>query len=82
MKQILNVTGSKESSLPLIIGKDTVYIHTNIKEVTIDNNIMYQYDEIQYTLEEYEVFKNKIFEQLMIDFIQNSSTDITTDIVV
>lgn len=75
MKKKLNVIGSKEYSLPLIIGKDTIYIHTNIKETLVDGITMYQYDEVQYTLEEYEIFKNKIFEQLMIDFIQNSSTD-------
>ena len=53
MKFIANVTGSKEQAKPLIVGKDTVYVHTNIREVEKDGIQMYQYDEWQYEKDEY-----------------------------
>lgn len=60
MKRLKNVQGSKESSQELIIGKDTVYIHTNIKKVKETKNDemktyeeIYEYDEIQMTKDEY-----------------------------
>ena len=53
MKFITNVTGSKEQAKPLIVGKDTVYVHSNIKEVEKDGIQMYQYDEWQYEKDEY-----------------------------
>lgn len=43
---------------PLKIDKDssptTVYIRNNIKEVIVDKHIYFEYDEIQYSKEEYE----------------------------
>lgn len=53
MKFIANVTGSKEQAKPIIVGKDTVYVHSNIREVEIDGIQMYQYDEWQYGKDEY-----------------------------
>ena len=53
------VHGSKEAAQPLIIGKTTVYIHTDIKKVedtdTLGNPIenQYEYHEIQYDKDEY-----------------------------
>lgn len=52
------ITGSEEQAKPLIIGKDTVYVHTNIKEVKTDIvgeevDRLYQYHEIQYDKNEY-----------------------------
>lgn len=35
---------------PLIIGKDTVYVHENI--AALEDNL-YQYDEVQYEKDEY-----------------------------
>ena len=73
MKQLHDVQGSKESSKPLVIDKDTVYIHTNVKEIVNDVGVgtgLYQYDEVQYSLDEYDEFKNKVLEQMMIDYIQ------------
>ena len=56
MKKIKDVIGSKEASKELIIGKDTVYIHTNIRPYVDKNEIdkenkseLYIYDEIQFT---------------------------------
>ena len=57
MKEIKNVQGSTEQAQPLIVNKDTVYVHTNIEQATdedgnvIDN--LYVYDEVQYTKDEY-----------------------------
>ena len=57
MKEIKNVQGSYEQAQPLIIGKTTVYVHTNIVQATDeDGNIvdgLYVYDEVQYTKDEY-----------------------------
>ena len=64
MKEIKGVLGSAEQARPLVIGWDTVYVHTNIrpairkrlidgefKEIELPD--MYEYDEIQYTKDEY-----------------------------
>ena len=57
MKEIKNVQGSTKQAQPLIVNKDTVYVHTNIVQSTdedgnvIDN--LYVYDEVQYTKDEY-----------------------------
>lgn len=60
MKKLKDVQGSKESAKELIIGKDTVYIHSNIRKIEggDDDALMgggevYIYDEIQMTKDEY-----------------------------
>lgn len=57
MKEIKNVQGSIEQAQPLIVNKDTVYVHTNIVQATDeDGNVvdgLYVYDEVQYTKDEY-----------------------------
>lgn len=50
--------GSKEQAVPLIIGKDTVYEHTEIEQVFEDqdgNSVddLFKYHEIQYDKDEY-----------------------------
>lgn len=52
--------GRQQGTSPdeVIVGKDTVYVHTNIEEVTKDaegNEIsgLYEYDETQYDKDEY-----------------------------
>lgn len=53
-----NVFGSHMQAQPLIITKNAVFVHSNIKKSNInewgepDDNI-YTYDEIQYSIEEY-----------------------------
>lgn len=52
------VTGSKEQAVELIVGVDTVYVHTNIiklEETDEQGNTVevYQYNEIQYDKDEY-----------------------------
>lgn len=68
MKDMGLVRGSKDSSQPLIIGKDIVYIHTNIRKISLEELKKefpnrdeerlkfideYEYNEIQYTKDEY-----------------------------
>ena len=74
MKEIKNVQGSSQQAQPLIVNKDTVYVHTNIVQATDeDGNIvdgLYVYDEIQYTKDEYIKLmddKNSQLEQEVID---------------
>lgn len=48
------IRGSKEQAKELIIGTDTVYVHSDIKLVeTEDDSEVYQYNEVQYTKDEY-----------------------------
>ena len=57
MKEIKNVQGSSQQAQPLIVNKDTVYVHANIVQATDeDGNVvdgLYVYDEVQYTKDEY-----------------------------
>ena len=54
MKILKDVQGCKESSKELIIGKYTVYIHSNVRiEKDEEGREMYIYDEIQMTKDEY-----------------------------
>lgn len=76
MRIIKNVLGSKESALPVIVGKTTVYVHSNIKKLDADplgnpTDNLYQYDEIQYPKDEYI--------QLMADR-QNLESQLLTDL--
>ncbi len=48
------VQGSKEQAVGLVVGTDTVYVHSDIKPVeTEDGSEVYQYNEVQYTKDEY-----------------------------
>lgn len=56
MKIIGKVVGSAEQARPLVIGKDTVYVHTDIlpfekRGKVIDG--LFRYNEIQYDKDEY-----------------------------
>lgn len=58
MIKLKDVQGSKESAQELIIGKDTVYIHSNIRKMEKTDELnknedMYIYDEIQMSKDEY-----------------------------
>ena len=56
MKHIGIVQGNSEQAKELVIGKDTVYVHTNITPVEKDGKIVedtFSYDEIQYDKDEY-----------------------------
>lgn len=52
------VHGSESQAKPLIVGVDTVYVHTNITKVETDTegkkvDGLYQYNEVQYGKDEY-----------------------------
>ncbi len=54
MKDIGIVGGSAAQAVPLVVGKDTVYVHTDIEPVeTEDGTEQYQYHEVQYDKDEY-----------------------------
>lgn len=58
MKNIGIVRGSSEQAKELVIGKDTVYVHTDITPITTDargNEVkdLFEYHEIQYDKDEY-----------------------------
>lgn len=58
MKIIGIMQGSVEQAQPLVIGYDTVYVHTDIREIAEDINGekvegLYEYHEIQYDKDEY-----------------------------
>ena len=59
MKDMGIVYGSAKQAVPLVVGTDTVYIHTDIREHTVtdpdtgETRIDYAYHEIQYELREY-----------------------------
>ena len=58
MKDFGRVQGSGEQAKPLIVGKTTVYVHTDIQKVEQDaegNPVddLYSYNEIQYDKDEY-----------------------------
>ena len=59
MKNYGIVHGGIEQAVPLVVGKDTVYVHTNITKLEADHNDefapedLYSYEEIQYDKDEY-----------------------------
>lgn len=59
MKDVGIVHGSREQAVPLVVGADTVYIHTDIEEVTTTDELTgeartdFKYHEIQYGKDEY-----------------------------
>lgn len=58
MIKLKDVQGSKEAAQELIIGKDTVYIHSNIRKMEKTDELregedLYIYDEIQMSKDEY-----------------------------
>lgn len=54
MKNCGVVCGSEEQAKELIVGKDTVYVHTNIEEIKGENGEkLFRYHEIQYDKDDY-----------------------------
>ncbi|WP_105300534.1 hypothetical protein [Anaerococcus marasmi] len=85
MKKSKDVIGSKESSKKLIIGKDTVYIHTNIRPYVDKNDKkkekseLYIYDEVQMSLHEYLEAKQQEID--LIGKSQSSTEDLLQEII-
>lgn len=58
------VRGSKAQAVPLIIGSTTVYVHEDIHEVTVEDELIgthieWEYHEYLYTLDEYILYSIK-----------------------
>lgn len=55
MIYIEKVQGCAIAAEPLIFGKDTIYVHTNIHKIEKEDNNseLFEYTERQYTYEEY-----------------------------
>ena len=56
MKHIGRVIGNYEQARPVVIGKDTVYVHNDIQKLnteTTDEESLYSYTETQYKKDEY-----------------------------
>ena len=59
MKNYGIVHGGAEQAVPLVVGKDTVYVHTNITKIEPDPDDefapadLYSYNEVQYNKDEY-----------------------------
>lgn len=67
MRDMGRVQGSEAQAKELIIGVDTVYVHSNIELKETEYGNIYEYDEIQYTKDEYIT--------LMAENISETSTD-------
>lgn len=86
MIKLKNVIGSKEASKELVIGKDTVYIHTNIRLYEDKNETdkekkseLYIYDEVQMSLHEYLEVKQKEID--LMSKSQGSVEDVLQEII-
>ena len=85
MKKLKDVIGSKQASKELIIGKDTVYIHTNIRpyedknEIDKEKSELYIYDEVQMSLLEY--LEEKQQEIDLMGKSQSSTEDLLQEII-
>lgn len=85
MIKLKGVIGSKEASKELVIGKDTVYIHTNIRPYEDKNDDkekkseLYIYDEVQMSKDEYLEIKQKELE--LISKSQGSVEDLLQEII-
>jgi len=62
----MRVQGSETQAQPLVIGKDTVYVHTNIEQVETEHGLIWEYDEEQYTIPEYLVMENEKLRQELV----------------
>lgn len=86
MIKLKDVIGSKEASKELIIGKDTVYIHTNIRPYEDKNDVdkekkseLYIYDEVQMSKDEYLEMKQKEID--LMTKSQSSTEDLLQEII-
>lgn len=85
MIKLKDVIGSKEASKELVIGKDTVYIHTNIRpyidkyDDKEEKSDLYIYDEVQMSLHEYLEVKQKEIE--IMAQTQGSTEDLLQELI-
>lgn len=72
MKNVGTVYGNGEQAKALVVGKDTVYVHTDITPITEDKfgnpvEDLFSYNEIQYSKDEYIEIMVQQSEQLNSD---------------
>lgn len=85
MIKLKDVIGSKEASKELVIGKDTVYIHTNVRPYVDKNDEkekkseLYIYDEVQMSLHEYLEAKQQEID--LMGKSQSSTEDLLQEII-
>lgn len=85
MKNYGIVHGGAEQAVPLVVGKDTVYVHTNITKLEPDPNDefapadLYSYEEVQYDKDEYIGLMSEKNAQLETD--QQTLSDAVADII-
>lgn len=84
MIKLKDVIGSKEASKELIIGKDTVYIHSNIRPYKDESeekesSDLFIYDEVQMSKDEYLEIKEK--ELQMLSNTQSTTEDLLQEII-
>lgn len=85
MIKLKDVIGSKEASKELVIGKDTVYIHSNIRPYEDKNDEkkekseLYIYDEVQMSKDEYLEMKQKEIE--IMAKTQGSTEDLLQELI-
>lgn len=85
MIKLKDVIGSKEASKELVIGKDTVYIHSNIRPFVDKNDEkeeksdLYIYDEVQMSLHEYLEVKQQEID--LMGKSQSSTEDLLQEII-
>lgn len=56
------VQGSVQQAQPLVVGFDTVYVHTDIKPLLDEQGQetgLYEYQEVQYGLDEYQILMSQ-----------------------
>lgn len=72
------VQGSATQAKPLIIGKDTVYVHTNIVQLKDEDGQLiedlFEYDEEQYTKDEYIAMVSKKQDATSVDGTEIAET--------
>jgi hypothetical protein len=76
MKDMGIVQGSGVQAVPLVVGKDTVYVHTDITKVDTDSegkpvDDLYEYHEVQYDKDEYIKLQGQQLDDMQeaIDFL-------------
>ena len=71
MKQVNGVRGCIQSAIPLTVGKTTVYIRENIRKIENedpdDKSEYYEWNETQYTKDEYLEYLSHQNERLQAD---------------
>ncbi len=82
MKDMGERFGSSAWAVPVVLSGDTVYVHTNIEQVTVDANgnevsDLFKYHEVQYGVQEYVELIGKENAELtkQVDVAQTQLTD-------